>query len=30
MSSFKLRVYPIMIVAVSVIAATGAGWRIQP
>ncbi|MEY2515412.1 MAG: hypothetical protein QOJ89_2770 [bacterium] len=30
MSSFKLRVYPVMIVVVSVIAATGGGWRMGP
>jgi hypothetical protein len=30
MSSFKLRVYPVMIVAVTVLAATGAGWRVTP
>jgi hypothetical protein len=30
MSSFKLRVYPVMIVAISVIAATGAGFRVGP
>ena len=27
MSSFKLRVYPLMIAAVSLIAATGGGFR---
>jgi hypothetical protein len=27
MSSFKLRVYPVMIAAISVIAATGGGFR---
>jgi hypothetical protein len=30
MSSFKLRAYPILIAAVSIIAATGAGWRMGP
>ncbi len=30
MSSFKLRMYPIMIAAVSVFAATGGGWRLGP
>jgi hypothetical protein len=27
MSSLKLRVYPLMIAAIGVIAATGGGWR---
>ena len=30
MSSFKLRVYPIAITVVSIIAATGAGFRVNP
>jgi hypothetical protein len=30
MSNFKLRVFPVMIVAISIIAATGGGWRMGP
>jgi hypothetical protein len=30
MSSFKLRMYPVLIAAVTVIAATGGGWRMGP
>ena len=29
MSRFKYRAYPIMIAAISVLAATGGGWRIH-
>jgi hypothetical protein len=30
MTCLKLRVYPVMIVAVSIIAAAGGGWRMGP